>query len=157
MGLEFKLPEKCKMTMDQTMGFLIMMAVVTDFAKGQATFAVNDNGKAFNTSGEWVPVISVNVNAMVEDAHFQAGFDIFSDGVLDVQYAKKGGIKFQSTLCDLLEAEGAKIKGKMDVYLAYVCDGCSLEWEQIHSCYCNDRCPECNQETEPVESYGVEG
>lgn len=31
----------------------------------------------------------------------------------------------------------------------YVCSECGEEWSDEWSCECNDRCPECNCETEP--------
>ena len=34
----------------------------------------------------------------------------------------------------------------------YHCERCNTEWEDTWSCTCNDRCPECNAETEPYTS-----
>lgn len=31
----------------------------------------------------------------------------------------------------------------------YKCSVCGHEWEDEHETVCNDRCPECNTETEP--------
>jgi len=38
----------------------------------------------------------------------------------------------------------------------YVCGDCDAEWADEWSCQCNDRCPACDLETEPRESYEVE-
>lgn len=43
------------------------------------------------------------------------------------------------------------------LYITYVCDRCSLKWNQTHDCECNDRCPNCNQETEPIDAYELTG
>ncbi|WP_158607257.1 hypothetical protein [Neopusillimonas maritima] len=34
----------------------------------------------------------------------------------------------------------------------YHCEACDIEWEDAWSCACNDRCPQCNNETEPYHS-----
>ncbi len=34
----------------------------------------------------------------------------------------------------------------------YCCPDCGTEWEDEWSCMCNDRCPECDAEVEPVSS-----
>lgn len=43
-------------------------------------------------------------------------------------------------------------------YLTYVCEACAyLEWSTTHDCECNDRCPSCNAETEPIDGYEIQG
>lgn len=34
----------------------------------------------------------------------------------------------------------------------YRCDRCKIDWSNNDDCTCNDRCPQCNDETEPFES-----
>lgn len=34
----------------------------------------------------------------------------------------------------------------------YECSECGETWEDVWSCMCNDRCPNCNSEIEPYES-----
>lgn len=34
----------------------------------------------------------------------------------------------------------------------YYCEDCDEEWEDEWSCMCNDKCPECGKEYEPVTS-----
>jgi coenzyme F420-reducing hydrogenase gamma subunit len=38
----------------------------------------------------------------------------------------------------------------------YLCGGCGTEWADEWSCQCNDRCPTCDLEIEPMESYEIE-
>jgi len=38
----------------------------------------------------------------------------------------------------------------------YVCDLCGIVWADEWSCECNDRCPGCDLETEPLESIETE-
>jgi hypothetical protein len=37
----------------------------------------------------------------------------------------------------------------------YACEQCGNEWTDEWSCMCNDRCPECRTENEPLESTVV--
>ena len=37
----------------------------------------------------------------------------------------------------------------------YRCSECGTEWQDDWSCTCNDRCPECNTETEPYKSEDI--
>jgi hypothetical protein len=38
----------------------------------------------------------------------------------------------------------------------YVCLECDTNWADEWSCQCNDRCPTCNAETEPEDSFEIE-
>jgi hypothetical protein len=38
----------------------------------------------------------------------------------------------------------------------YLCGECGTEWADEWPCQCDDRCPTCNLETEPTESYEIE-
>lgn len=35
---------------------------------------------------------------------------------------------------------------------SYHCEACDVSWDDVWSCACNDKCPECNREIEPEES-----
>ena len=35
----------------------------------------------------------------------------------------------------------------------YACFACGTSWEDEWSCMCNDRCPHCDAENEPVQSF----
>lgn len=37
----------------------------------------------------------------------------------------------------------------------YYCDECDMAWEDEWSCMCNDRCPSCDAEIEPVKSKEI--
>lgn len=37
----------------------------------------------------------------------------------------------------------------------YRCGDCDVEWNDLWSCTCNDRCPTCGKEIEPYESEDV--
>jgi hypothetical protein len=37
----------------------------------------------------------------------------------------------------------------------YVCSDCTMTWTDEWSCTCNDRCPECDAETEPSFSLDL--
>lgn len=37
----------------------------------------------------------------------------------------------------------------------YYCDRCNFEWEDEWFCMCNDRCPKCNTEIEPLKSEEI--
>ena len=36
----------------------------------------------------------------------------------------------------------------------YECE-CGCEWDDVWDCMCNDRCPDCNRETNPKESIDL--
>lgn len=38
----------------------------------------------------------------------------------------------------------------------YYCEECDTNWADEWSCQCNDRCPTCDQETEPQDSLEIE-
>jgi hypothetical protein len=38
----------------------------------------------------------------------------------------------------------------------YHCEECDTSWADEWSCQCNDRCPSCDLETEPLDSFEVE-
>jgi predicted Zn-ribbon and HTH transcriptional regulator len=38
----------------------------------------------------------------------------------------------------------------------YKCPICGHEWDDVHDCPCNDRCPGCNKEITPCDSEEVE-
>jgi hypothetical protein len=40
----------------------------------------------------------------------------------------------------------------MEYLNRYHCATCGEYWNDVWSCGCNDKCPECNKETEPYES-----
>lgn len=39
----------------------------------------------------------------------------------------------------------------------YRCPECDTEWEDIHSCACDDRCPKCNVPVTPYDSEDIQG
>lgn len=39
----------------------------------------------------------------------------------------------------------------------YRCPECDTEWEDIHSCACDDRCPKCNVPVAPYNSEDIPG
>lgn len=46
--------------------------------------------------------------------------------------------------------------GNPTVWLnTYVCQSCEERWEDAWSCGCNDRCPSCDAEIEPVSSEWI--
>lgn len=51
----------------------------------------------------------------------------------------------------------AETTGARTWYLnSYHCDRCDISWDDEWDCMCNDRCPECNRETEPHDSIILE-
>ena len=40
--------------------------------------------------------------------------------------------------------------------MSYSCP-CGQEWEMQHDCACNDRCPQCDKENEPVTYRDTRG
>lgn len=38
----------------------------------------------------------------------------------------------------------------------YRCPDCKVEWDDVWTCTCNDKCPECNKEIEPIKSEEID-
>lgn len=37
----------------------------------------------------------------------------------------------------------------------YCCSDCNVQWEDVWSCMCDDKCPNCNKEIEPYKSLEI--
>jgi hypothetical protein len=55
-------------------------------------------------------------------------------------------------ICEMVESTKMTVGSHNEAVMYrkfYKCGRCGYEWEDTWSCLCNDRCPECNTETEP--------
>ncbi len=107
--------------------------------------------------------VKVNISLVIPIKHGDGAVDTFleklaKDSVSDILHSAEQKIDIQSIAGIAIEKLPADVQKFIDeeeenkYHNYYRCDDCNEEWEDDHSCMCDDQCPKCEKPHSPYKS-----